>query len=237
MGLLDAGLNLFGNVVSAFAGYQGQKDTNETNMQLGREQMQFQERMSSTSYQRAVADMQAAGLNPMLAYSQGGASAPPGSMPQVQNAVSAGLNSAQMASSIAQVFSQLEVNQATADKLKAEAERTRSETVGLEVNSATAWSRLLQIHEDTRKAWASGELDMANREVAEVMKKIRDVELSRDQSTFSADVARRKAESQLTVMDIPRAKSEQQFYERIGQAQPWLRMLLEILKAGRSTRP
>lgn len=36
------------------------------------------EQMSGSSYQRAVRDMQAAGLNPMLAYSQGGASTPGG---------------------------------------------------------------------------------------------------------------------------------------------------------------
>lgn len=47
---------------------------------------EWQERMSNTSYQRAVEDMKKAGLNPILAFANGGASTPGGSAGTISGA-------------------------------------------------------------------------------------------------------------------------------------------------------
>lgn len=62
-------------------------EANKANKQAAQTQMDFQQENSNTSYQRAVKDMEAAGLNPMLAYSQGGASTPSGSTYSAQDVV------------------------------------------------------------------------------------------------------------------------------------------------------
>lgn len=71
--------------ISAVAGYFGQKSANDQNLKIAREQMAFQERMSNTAHQREVADLKAAGLNPVLSAGGAGASTPVGASAHMEN--------------------------------------------------------------------------------------------------------------------------------------------------------
>ncbi len=92
-------------------------------------QMGFQERMRNTSWQAGVEDMRRAGLNPALAYSQGGAASPGGAMgagaqAQQEDIVSPAVSSAQHASRLKQELKNLA---ATEEESKARAGRVAVE--------------------------------------------------------------------------------------------------------------
>lgn len=64
-----------GSIAGALIDQNSQKQANQTTAQSVENQIEFQREQNATQYQRAVADMKKAGLNPALAYQQGGNSA------------------------------------------------------------------------------------------------------------------------------------------------------------------
>lgn len=72
-------------IITGGAGVAGSIIQNRGNMDIAKDQMDFQRRMSNSAHQREVADLRAAGLNPMLSALGNGASTPAGATTQLQN--------------------------------------------------------------------------------------------------------------------------------------------------------
>lgn len=174
--MFDLGSILSGGaaVYGAFEGSRNQRQANADNMQIAREQMAFQEkmaaraqdfseRMSSTSHQREVLDLQHAGLNPILSAGGGGASSPSGvSAPGASATMSAVPSAASAISSGAmdmlRLMNETKATQAAADKAIADTKRSDldSESKRMTNEVYREMSRAgLGLFKDIQKGWSN----------------------------------------------------------------------------------
>ncbi len=123
------------NIFDSILGFIGGERTNSANAAIADKQMKFQERMSSTSYQRAVGDLRKAGLNPMLAYSNAGASTPQGASYQATDSVASAVAGAQKGLERKLIEAQIAKTMEDANASTKQAAKTEAEKEGIEIDN------------------------------------------------------------------------------------------------------
>jgi len=194
---------MLGGLLGGALGFIGQQQTNQKNWdiaaaanaasaQQAHNQMAFQERMRDTQYQTAVEDMKKAGLNPMLAYSQGGAGTPTGAMGSVstatmKNALGAGVTG----------YQQMSMNEADIDLKKATTVGTTASTLKTEADTIKTAADIAYVLENTKLNEQQQknliiQLDKLHQEIAN---------LREQQGLTTAQTAKTKAEEAKTKVE------------------------------------
>jgi hypothetical protein len=168
----------FAPIIGAGLSYLGGRQQNVASAQAAERQMEFQREASDTSYQRQIADLKAAGINPMLVSRLGGASTPAGAMPQFVNPgfqagqIFSGMQSS--AASAQQAATQEELSKPQMELVKANTESIKEATKNIPVEGQRLARTVELLFSQTVKvAQETNNLNMTEQIISQTVKKLK----------------------------------------------------------------
>jgi hypothetical protein len=217
------------SIVSAVGNLIGTNMTNQAAWDRAQSAQQFSAEQYATRYQQTVKDLQASGLNPMLAYSQGPGTAPSGVQAPVQNALGSAVEGYQKGKAVSataalqaeqakQAESQVTLNSANAAKSVAEAKVAEEQAKLLAVQQP----KVVQ-EEKTSQELAKAYIQQAGASAAQAAKAYEEIKnIAQNNKNLREELLRLQQANDQTAPESEIAKKYPTFYYIFHKLMPSL---------------
>lgn len=199
--------------------------------------------MANSTYQRAVGDMRAAGLNPMLAYSQGGAPSPSspqpsgstasgsqasyGSLPAVRNTIGEAIHSAGAIANVQNIEADTQLKKAQAIRETASAGQAEAQKNALIYGIEKTQKEIMNIAEDTNNKQQQHAIMKAQERLVKAQERL----VNGQENVAETQAELNKIIKELREQDIRIAKPMEDFAgSTVGESSPAIKLLMDLVR-------